>query len=201
MPLEALRVALSTWPARFAPPFAAPYIPTNATSPPPGSAVEAGRAMAAIERMRALPLQAPPAAGLSRIGLTALLPFQPMPLAGPRHNRHVPINSCVGSCGSTRNGAGADIFSPSPPTSVSVTTGVAPKVAGVQAPGCAHRWMETPSWLFTYQFEVVLGSMATGPPSPPRICCQSVVVPVTLFTPAVPIAPNPAIIVNGVLPA
>ena len=42
--------------------------------------------------------------------------------------------------------------------------------------------------------------MATGPPSPPRISGQSAVGPVVLFTPAVPFAPSPAIIVYGVAP-
>ena len=39
-----------------------------------------------------------------------------------------------------------------------------------------------------------MGSMATGPPKPLRICGQSVVA-VVLFTPAVPFTPNPAIMV------
>jgi hypothetical protein len=55
--------------------------------------------------------------------------------------------------------------------------------------------------LFAYQFIVVTGSIATGPPSPPRISGQSVVVPVALLTPAVPIAHSPAIMVYGVEPA
>jgi len=55
--------------------------------------------------------------------------------------------------------------------------------------------MDTPAPLFAYQLFLLVGSMATGPPSPPRICGQSVVGPVVLFTPAVPLAPNPVIMV------
>ena len=68
----------------------------------------------------------------------ALLRLQPGPLAGPRHTRQVPISNCVASSGSTRNGAGVGMASPSPPTSASVTTGLVPKSAGVQGADCEH---------------------------------------------------------------
>ena len=56
--------------------------------------------------------------------------------------------------------------------------------------------METPSALFTYQFALLLGSIATGPPSPPRICGHGPIGGVVLsFTPAVPFTPSPAIMV------
>ena len=48
------------------------------------------------------------------------------------------MSNCVSSSGSTRNGAGAGMVSPSPPTSASVTTGLAPKEPGVQGAACEH---------------------------------------------------------------
>ena len=38
------------------------------------------------------------------------------------------------------------------------------EIAAVQSPACAQRWIETPAQLFTYQFEGLAGSIATGPP-------------------------------------
>src|SRR5579871_2979265 len=116
----------------------------------------------------------------------------PFPLAGPRQTRHVPMSSWDGSTGSTMKGAGVVIVNPSLFTSALETTGTEPKSAGVHGLDCEHRWMETPAPLFTYQFSGLAGSMATGPPSPVRIWGQSVVGPVLLFTPAVPLAPNPS---------
>src|ERR1700722_2162201 len=95
-------------------------------------------ARAAIERISPSPLQGMLVSPLSRMGLIALLVLQPVPLAGPRHTRQVPIRSCESSSGSTRNGAGVGIVSPSPPTSASVTIGLTPKETGVQAAVCEH---------------------------------------------------------------
>src|SRR5580692_2963619 len=96
-------------------------------------------ASAAIDRISPSPLHGTPVAPLSRIGLIALLVLQLPPLAGPRHTRQVPMRSFEGSSGSTMNGADVGIVSPSPPTSASVTTGLTPNEAGVQAAGCEHQ--------------------------------------------------------------
>ena len=72
----------------------------------------------------------------------AFVPIQLTPLAGPRQTRQVPISNCVVSTGSTMNGAGTPITPmsyPSPPTSASVTTGLAPNAAGVQSSESEHR--------------------------------------------------------------
>ena len=94
---------------------------------------------AAIERISASPLHVPLVAPVSRIGLIAFVPLHPTPLAGPRHTRQVPISNCVVSTGSTRKGAGEGIACPSPPTSLSLTTGVVPKSAGVHEEASAHK--------------------------------------------------------------
>ncbi len=130
----------------------------------------------------------------------AFVPLQPLPFAGPRHTRQVPMSNCDASSGSTRNGAGEVMVYPSPLTSASVTAGTYPNAACVQSSDCKHEWIETPASLLTYQLELFAGSIATGPPSPPRICGQSEVGPVALFTPAVPFTPKPVIIVYGVMP-
>ena len=134
------------------------------------------------------------------MGLMALAEVQPVPFAGPLQTLQVPISNCVGSSGSTRKGAGAVIVKPSFATSAFVTTGLVPKSAGVQAPSFEHKWIETPAPLFTYHFAGLAGSTATGPPSPPSISGQFVVGPVVLFTPAVPLAPRPTIMVYGEAP-
>src|ERR1700722_2635303 len=102
------------------------------------TSVLAESARAAMERMSPSPLQGTPVAPLSRIGLIALEALHPLPLSGRRHTRHVPMISSESSSGSTRNGAGVGIASPSPPTSASVTTGLVPNEADVQAAGCEH---------------------------------------------------------------
>src|SRR5208337_414869 len=96
------------------------------------------RGMAAMERMSALPLQETAKAPPERMGLMALAEVQPGP-AGPCHRRQVATSNWVSSIGSTRNGAGRGMASPSPATSASLTTGVVPKAEVVQGADCEHR--------------------------------------------------------------
>src|SRR5579864_4298408 len=105
------------------------------------------------------------------------------------------MSSCVGSTGSMRKGAGEVMVIPSPPTLALEIIGFKPKSVGVQAPACEHRCMETPAPLLIYQFDGLVGSMATGPPSPLRISGQTAVGPLVFLTPAVPLAPSPSIMV------